>query len=391
MVTRCRVKTNIIQQNYPLLHFFKYEFNDISPMKNFLVFSYSLLFLIFLNTVKGQEKLLDTLAYYIEDFQLDTHVENKKLWGVSFDLPLLIKTKDFVVCSEYVEGFTKYKNIYFGTPEDYTQGGNSCVYWRDKSWATFKYDPARFNDRKSRMNLFYHETFHCNQYILDLTGKWTLCKHLNEFDARCLMQLEYYALSKALKADKIDTVSIISALSFRAYRYALYPNAYREEGAIEMLEGIANYTGLKLSGKTYNEILSDIKSNLSNVNPQLFAYWTGASYCFILDKIDSTWRKQIHKNDNFLYFTQAMINIQLPASLKEYYTQNRELYNWDEIKSKEKKIMQETKQKDEHYTQQFFKNPAVHISLSTCQGITFNSTIIFPLNNGKVYNGVSTS
>lgn len=353
-----------------------------------VILSLSLSFLN--NAVHAQRGLLDTLNAYIEEFKIEVKKEDGKLWGELFEIPMLIKTNDFIVCSEPVDGFKKYKSIYFGTAEDYTRGGNSCVSWRGKNWATFTYDANRFNNRESRHNLFFHEAYHCLQFILNLGGQWTQCKHLNEFDARCLLRLELNALLKALESNTTDTASLVNALAYRAYRYALYPNAYLEEAKMEMLEGVANYTGLKLSGKTKEGIVNEIKSNMS-FNPQLFAYLSGALYCFNLDKIDSTWRSRIKENDNFLYFTQSVFNIQLPESLLDNYTNTREMYNWSQIESEEKQIVKETKQKQEHYTRLFFESPVLHIPFNLCQGFTFKSTIIFPLENGKVYNEFYTS
>jgi hypothetical protein len=345
-----------------------------------------MLFIIYHTTALAQNGLLDTISVYIEDFKQEAKKDNSALWGVTLDLPLLISTPHFCVTSIPVEGFMPYKNLYYGKVDDLEKGGSTCKNWRGQNWALCSYD----TNRKKLLNTFFHEVFHCDQYILNLTGSWTQCKHLNEYEARCLLRLEFTALLKALKSNTVDSVAIIDALTFRAYRYALYPNAYIEESQIEMLEGIANYTGLKLSGETHDEILTQLNTKM-NYNPQLFAYWTGAAYCFVLDRVDSLWRKQIRKNDNFLYFVQGSMNVQLPDNLKQHIENVQNNYGWHEIATLEKSIAKETKHNVKRYKTLFFQKPVVYIDTKKCRELTFMSNIIFPLANGKVYDRFSTS
>jgi hypothetical protein len=367
----------------------KATIRQIEYMKKLLII-YGLFFLLYQTTLHAQNTLLDSLSSFVEDFKQEAQKENAQLWGVTFDRPLLLKTPDFVLSSISVEGFTPYKTIYYGTATDIERGGSTCMSWRGQDWSFYTYDKLQFADRKTRLNLFFHEVYHCNQRVLHLQGSWAQCKHLNEYNAGCLLRLEFTALLQALQSKNIDSIAIIDALTFRAYRYALYPNAYNEEAQTEMQEGLANYTGLKLSTKTTSEMISDIKTNM-NCNPQLFAYWSGAAYCFVLDRVDSLWRKKITKNDNFLYFVQGCMKVQLPDNLHQHIEKIRNDYAWHAIETNEKAIAKETKQKEKRYTKLFFQKAVVHIPLTICRGFTFNSNIIFPLANGKVYNGFSTS
>lgn len=351
--------------------------------KNFFV-----LLFVACNHVQAQQGLLDTLSMYVEDFQREVEKEDGKLWGIPFKSPLLIQTKDFLVSSVPVQGFEQYKNVYYGIADDYKNGANSCVDWRGQKRATFVYNRAKFDDRQERLNLFFHESFHCNQYELQLKGTFTQCAHLNEFEARSLLRLEYNALLQVLEAQTIDTTAIIDALSFRAYRYALYPNAYKEETIYEISEGTANYTGYKLSGKTEEEFIAEMKSRV-DFNPQYFAYLTGAMYGFILDKLNTPWREQISSKDNFLYLTLFLTDVYLPNDLKKHYETARKKYNWNGIKSSEKNKDKEVKQLEKRYTTMFFHSPVVYIARDTSQNYSFGA--LFPFEDGMMLKWVSTS
>jgi len=346
------------------------------------------LLLISFNQVQAQQGLLDTLSMYVEEFQQEAGKENGTLWGIAFKAPLLIKTQDFLVSSAPVEGFEQYKNIYYGTADDYKVAANSCVDWRGQKRATFVYRQPRFDDRQSRLELFFHESFHCNQSDLQIVMQFKQCKHFNEFEARSLLRLECNALLRVLESSTFDTTALIDALSFRAYRYALYPNAYKEETLYELSEGTASYTGYKLSGKTHEEIVATMKSWIKS-DPQFFAYWTGAMYGFILDTMGVEWRRQISSKNNFLYLTLFLTDMRLPNDLKKHYETARKNYNWNEIKSAEKNVDKEVKQREKRYTTMFFQNPVVHIPFDSSQNFSFG--FMLPFADGMIYKQLGTS
>jgi hypothetical protein len=201
--------------------------------------------------------------------------------------------------------------------------------------------------------------------------------------------LEYAALLKALIAKDCENY-IIDALTFRFYRYTLYPNAYLEEQSIEIFEGLAKYTDMKLCGYSESEKLEILKTQ-QHFNPQTYSYFMGDIYGMVLDKSGKEWRRKITKNDNFLYFTQKMFELQLPNNPKKHIEKVRVNYGWDSISKQEKVINRQIKEQEKLYTKMFFENPVVKIPMNICKGgFGFKSSIIFPIANGKVYNGFTT-
>ncbi len=69
------------------------------------------------------------------------------------------------------------------------------------------------------------------------------------------MQLEWRALAKALhvRAPEERRTGIADALLFQRERYRLFPSAAKVEGALEINEGVPEYTGVKLGLATPQE------------------------------------------------------------------------------------------------------------------------------------------
>ena len=95
-------------------------------------------------------------------------------------------------------------------------------------------------DAYKRRVLLAHESFHRIQPKLGLVTKEVPNAHLDTLQGRYLMQLERRALAAALGGDRR---ALSDALAFREQRREIFPNAAAEENALEMNEGLAEYTG----------------------------------------------------------------------------------------------------------------------------------------------------
>ncbi|HEU4463745.1 MAG TPA: hypothetical protein VFS53_01745, partial [Gemmatimonadota bacterium] len=92
--------------------------------------------------------------------------------------------------------------------------------------------------------------------------------------------------------------AIRDALDFRARRHSLFPAAAAEELALERNEGMAEYTGLVLSGLP-SEVLADRaaveleRREASESFSRSFAYATGPAYGVLLDESGRPWREAL--------------------------------------------------------------------------------------------------
>src|SRR5438046_7411128 len=93
------------------------------------------------------------------------------------------------------------------------------------------------------------ELWHRVQNEIGFPSSGAANNHLDSRDGRVWLQLEWRALAAALTSrGKQRRRAITDALLFRAYRRTIFPQAASQEREMEMHEGLAEYTGVTLSG-----------------------------------------------------------------------------------------------------------------------------------------------
>src|SRR5262249_34861224 len=88
-----------------------------------------------------------------------------------------------------------------------------------------------------------------------------------------------------------------NAIAFRSYRQSLFPTAKHEEDRMELHEGMAEYTGVRLRGTTIAQTEKYMADRLADAGtnrktyPMSFAYETGPAYGLLLDLVGAGWRQ----------------------------------------------------------------------------------------------------
>ena len=105
------------------------------------------------------------------------------------------------------------------------------------------------SDANVRGVLLMHESWHRIQDRVGFPGSAPKNEHLDTPEGRYWLQLEWRALAAALERDgEGRRRAIEDALVFRARRRQVFPAAAKQERLLEMHEGAAEYTGVKLCG-----------------------------------------------------------------------------------------------------------------------------------------------
>jgi hypothetical protein len=145
-----------------------------------------------------------------------------------------------------------------------------------------------------------HELFHRAQIELGMLQHDGGNLHLDTLEGRILLQLEWHALARALAAPDAGArrAAVSDALLFRHERYRLFPEAQAEEQALELNEGVAEYTGVRLGLPTAGErtayALRDLETFVQAPTfVRSFAYATGPAWGLLLDQDDPAWRGQL--------------------------------------------------------------------------------------------------
>jgi hypothetical protein len=145
-----------------------------------------------------------------------------------------------------------------------------------------------------------HELFHRAQVELGMPMRDGGNLHLDTLEGRILLQLEWHALARALTAPdaRARDAAVSDALLFRHERYRRFPEAQAEERALELNEGVAEYTGVRVGLPTAAErtayALRDLETFIQAPTfVRSFAYATGAAWGLMLDQADPAWRTKL--------------------------------------------------------------------------------------------------
>lgn len=228
--------------------------------------------------------------------------DNGRLWGRSICGPILIVdyTDRSVLTNQADTGgrLERDGSVYRGVlPQDVIIA-NTPTEWSGTRW-TQLVAPVPTEDDKLRV-LIAHELFHRIQPSLGLTRPEAGNQHLDTLEGRYLLQLEWRALARALSARTLALrrAAIEDALAFRGVRYRLFPAAAQEEAALEISEGVPEYTGVKLglasSEAQRDYALYDLQAFVpAPTFVRSFAYATGPAYGLLLDEGDPAWRGKL--------------------------------------------------------------------------------------------------
>ncbi len=276
--------------------------------------------------------------YFLEARQICNR-DGGKLWGVSLCAPLLFvdpKTRIVVANQADKEGnLTKEADVFVGKLPTKINVANTSIEWAGVEWAMIILPlPA---DKFRRADLMIHESWHRVQDEIGFPGSGAGNNHLDSRDGRIWLQLEWRSLAAALGGrGKTRRRAIEDALLFRACRREIFPNAAVEERAMEMHEGLAEYTGVKLGSPNSARYIVD--ANLKDAASRetfvrSFAYASGPAYGILLDESKANWRKGLKKEDDLGVLLQRKFFIKLSSNIKQTAENRAVIYDGDKLQA----------------------------------------------------------
>lgn len=196
---------------------------------------------------------------------------------------------------------------------------NFAAMWGGQRWSMYAWRGIPANDERLRARLLMHELFHRIQRDLGLQLNDSSNVHLDTFDGRYWMQLEWRALAAALRASGAARTSAIGdALVFRARRHSLFPGAAEGERVMEINEGLAQYTGTVVAHPVPAEAAADAVTQLGQAPSSAtfvrsFPYPSGAAYGVLLDAADPGWPRRVKATDDLARLLAAATGAQARA------------------------------------------------------------------------------
>jgi len=296
----------------------------------------------FQNRALAQSSPIDTTlaSQYFQEAQAVCNRDNGRLWGVSLCAPMLFvdrKTRTVVANQADKEGIlTKDGNVFVGQLPAKVNIANTATEWAGVKWTMVIFPLPE--DKIRRANLMAHEMWHRVQNDIGFPSSGAANNHLDSRDGRMWLQLEWRALAAALMSrGKQRHQAIADALLFRAYRRAVFPQAASEEREMEMHEGLAEYTGVRLSGSpNLNQYVvdKDLKEAAQKQTfVRSFAYASGPAYGILLDETKTNWRKNLKKEDDLGSLLQKRLSIKLPQNIEQAAELRAKNYDSDKLRA----------------------------------------------------------
>ena len=274
---------------------------------------------------------------------------------------------------------------------------NTDFEWGGIHWAMVKMPLPR--DRFDRVDLITHELFHSAQSSLGFHFRTEENSHLDHKDGRIYLRLELAALLEALQSGRYTRSEehLRNALIFRKFRHQLFRGAETAENSLELLEGLATYTGQMMSGRDkwqWREylIMRLITFLQTPTYVRTFAYETVPVYGFFLYQKDNHWNKEIGSESDLTAFFSEAFGMDKRILLQTYVKQLAEEYNGRAIVDAELKRELSNSARLDIYRRKFLEEPHLEIRLED-MNMSFDLNNLIPLDEdeGTVYHTIQIS
>lgn len=351
-------------------------------------------------TVQASHYSADSLLLYFKQVEEATFL-HQGVWDKDIYGPILLvdtSTREVYANLPDAEGALKFdKGVYKGILPKEVTFSNTDIQWSGTHWAMVTL-PLSTNEH-DRVDLITHELFHVAQPSLGFRNRREENNHLDIREGRIYLRLEMAALEAALKARRFNRAEdhLRNALIFRKYRQMLYRGSETTENSLELLEGLATYTGQIMSGRNkwqWREYLIRRIEQFEKVPSfvRSFAYETVPVYGFFLYQKDNHWNKKVDGETQFTEFFSEAFGVDRRILLQSYVKQVAEDYRGRTIADEESKREVSNNLVLDMYREKFFEEPRLEIRLEE-MNMAFNPQNLIPLDEdeGTVYPTITLS
>lgn len=280
--------------------------------------------LVFITCSAAQSASIDIklATQYFRQLKETSDRDAGKTWGVPLYGPVMFvdpETSDVVTNQADLEHkLAPQDGVFTGKLPKEISPANTAFDWAGVHWTMVMWPVPEF--RQARERLLLHECFHRLQQKLGLPGHDAVNSHLDTLNGRIWIQMEWRALERALRqTGSARSAAIADALLFRTYRRTLFPDSAKNENALELNEGLAEYTGVKLSSADLQELT--VRANISlrqaRNSPTFarsFAYISGPAYGALLDLSGKPWRVNVRPTTDLGQLLQQRYGVRTTVS-----------------------------------------------------------------------------
>ena len=244
------------------------------------------------------------------------------MWGLALYGPIMFvdpRSRDVVANQADLEHkLAPQGDVFVGILPGEISPANTAFDWAGVHWTMVMWPVSEF--RQARERLLLHECFHRLQERLKLPARDAVNAQLDTLNGRIWIQMEWRALERALRqTGPARKAALADALLFRNYRRSVFQDSATNENALELNEGLAEYTGVKLSSSDLQELVvrADLilrQARNNSTFARSFAYVSGPAYGALLDLSGRPWRVGLTPSADLGVILQQRYGIHVRAS-----------------------------------------------------------------------------
>lgn len=323
---------------------------------------------------------LDLARQYFEEAELLSDLDGGEMWDVRLYGPMLFvdqRTRQVVANTPDPEGrLQEQDGVFVGVLPQEVNIANTTAKWSGVQWAMMIWPLSPHEQERGR--LMMHESFHRVQPQLGIELAIRNNHHLDRAEGRIWQRLEWRALAAALEEDDpLAGEAVRDALMFRAWRKKIFRSARTQESPVELNEGLAEYTGLRLSGYNHEarrrRTVGQLRTYERMANfSRSFAYATGPAYGRLLDDADPEWRKKIEPGADLGAILAKAIGVRIPRNVRREARERSAKYDAEALIAEEHAAEEARQERTENLRAEFLKGPVLRIPINGNTNFTFN-------------------
>ena len=335
---------------------------------------------------------LELSRTYFNELNAVCSKDGGRLWGLTLCGPTLFvdpKTREVVANQADRSGLLiKKDDLFVGKWPVEMNIANTSVEWGGVKWTMMVWPLP--SDQQERAQLMAHESFHRIQDELGLPGANPANSHLGTRDGRVWLQLEWRALGNALvERGPNRRMAVADALAFREYRHSIFPQAANDEKALEVNEGLAEYTGMKMSSVSRTEFLLRAACTLRQGRHRTsfvrsFAYVSGPAYGALLDEAGEGWRREIRAKSDLGTILRITHGVKTSPASRQSVFARAARYDSQTLIATETARDNEQQETLKKYRTKFFGHPVLTLPLTEKVQYSFNPNNLVPLDENRI-------
>ena len=274
---------------------------------------------------------------YFTEAEALSRADGGSLWNAPVHGPLLFVdrvTREVVANMADSTGLLREaEGVWVGTWPEGMGVWNGSVEYGGAIWTMLGWPLP--TGRHARRVLLAHEMFHRLQRTQGWPSENPGNSHLDSEAGRSWLRLEWRALQAALsRTEDARRDAIRDALLFRTRRQRQFAAGAAEERALELNEGLAEYTGVVLAIEPNARdgwLVRHLDNHDANAERgsvvRNFAYASGPAYGVLLDAAMPTWRDSVREQGDFGEMLARAYDIDLPENVGELPEQRAVRYD----------------------------------------------------------------